>query len=63
MAMRSSVVYLGVAFEKISTAQINVIVGTDAFHAMPSFPYSGCIQVIDGTLVVKLGDGNRYGWQ
>ena len=56
-------VYLGVAFEKISTPQINDIVGTDAFQVMPSFPYSGCIQVINGTLVVKLGDGNRYGWQ
>lgn len=56
-------VYLGVSFEKIDTNTVIALKDTKEFKEMPSFPYSGCIAIIDDILVVKMGDGNRYGWQ
>ena len=56
-------IYLGVSFAHLDSATVVALKDTEAFKQMPSFPYSGCIAMIDGTLVVKMGDDNRYGWR
>ena len=56
-------IYLGVSFAHLDSTKIVALKDTAAFKQMPSFPYAGCIAMIDGTLVVKMGNDNRYGWQ
>ena len=56
-------IYLGVSFAHLDSATVVALKDTEAFKQMPSFPYNGCLAMIDGTLVVKMGDDNRYGWR
>jgi hypothetical protein len=56
-------VYLGVSFAHLDSDTIVALKDTKAFQQMPSFPYTGCIALIDETLVVKMGNDNHYGWK
>jgi len=48
--------YLGVDFAVPDEAVAAELLTSDTVSAMPAYPAQGCIQQIDGVLVIKLGD-------
>lgn len=49
--------YIGVIFPPIPKTRVHEIEADPRVEQMPCYPYDGCIQLLDGMLIVKVGEG------